>query len=137
MLTSVIVIIVAAILVGVYVSWRAGRLDRLHARVEAARAALDAALVRRSSISLELAASGLLDPATSLLIAGAAHDARAAGEPNERAESDLTRALRAALGLGPRMVVPEARKMAAREGGPRRRDTATAPGAASCRRHAR
>ena len=43
-------------------------------------------------------ASGLLDPATSLLIAGAAHDARAAGEPNERAESDLTRALRAALG---------------------------------------
>ena len=79
MLTSVILIIIAAILVGVYVSWRAGRLDRLHARVEAARAALDAALVRRSSISVELAASGLLDPATSLLIAGAAHDARAAG----------------------------------------------------------
>ena len=98
MLTGVIIIVVAAILVGVYVSWRAGRLDRLHARVEAARAALDAALVRRSSIALELAASGLLDPATSLLIAGAAHDARAAGEPNERAESDLTRALRAALG---------------------------------------
>jgi hypothetical protein len=97
-LTGVIVIVVAAILVGVYVSWRAGRLDRLHARVEAARGALDAALVRRSSIALELAASGLLDPATSLLIAGAAHDARAAGEPNERAESDLTRALRAALG---------------------------------------
>src|SRR5258708_13693359 len=97
MLTSVILIIIAAILVGVYVSWRAGRLDRLHARVEAARAALDAALVRRSSISVELAASGLLDPATSLLIAGAAHDARAAGEPDERAESDLTRALRAAL----------------------------------------
>jgi len=97
-LSGVIVIVVAAILVGVYVSWRAGRLDRLHARVEAARAALDAALVRRSSISLELAASGLLDPATSLLIAGAAHDARAAGEPDERAESDLTRALRAALG---------------------------------------
>ena len=37
MLTSVILIIIAAILVGVYVSWRAGRLDRLHARVEAAR----------------------------------------------------------------------------------------------------
>ena len=98
MLTNVILIVVAAILVGVYVSWRAGRLDRLHARVEAARAALDAALVRRSYVALELAAGGLLDPATSLLIAGAAHNARAAGEPNERAESDLTRALRAALG---------------------------------------
>ena len=32
MLTDVILIIAAAILVGVYVSWRAGRLDRLHAR---------------------------------------------------------------------------------------------------------
>ena len=97
MLTEVILIVAAAILVGVYVSWRAGRLDRLHARVEAARAALDAALVRRSAVALELAAGGLLDPATSLLIAGAAHDARAAGQLDERAQSDLTRALRAAL----------------------------------------
>ena len=63
----------------------------------AARASLDAALVRRSAVALELAACGLLDPATSLLLAGAAHDARAAGEPNELAESDLTRALRAAF----------------------------------------
>lgn len=98
MLSYIIVIIAIAILVGVYVSWRAGRLDRLHARVETARAALDAALVRRSSVALELAACGLLDPATSVLIAGAAHDARAVGEPSELAESDLTRALRAALG---------------------------------------
>jgi hypothetical protein len=97
-LTVSVIAICVAILVGVYVSWRAGRIDRLHARVETARAALDAALVRRSSVALELAACGLLDPATSLLVAGAAHDARAAGEPNELAESDLTRALRAALG---------------------------------------
>jgi hypothetical protein len=82
MLIDVILIAVAAVLVGVYVSWRAGRLDRLHARVDGARAALDAALVRRSSVALELAACGLLDPATSLLLAGAAHDARAAGEPD-------------------------------------------------------
>ena len=44
MLIDVILIIVLAVLVGVYVSWRAGRLDRLHARVDTARAALDAAL---------------------------------------------------------------------------------------------
>src|SRR5262249_60579460 len=93
---SLILIAIVAI-TGVYVSWRAGRLDRLHTRVETARAALDAALVRRSSVALELAACGLLDPATSLLLAGAAHDARAAGAPDELAESDLTRALRAAL----------------------------------------
>jgi hypothetical protein len=96
--TITIIIVAVVILAGVYVSWRAGRLDRLHARVETARAALDAALVRRSSVALELAACGLLDPATSLLLAGAAHDARAGGELNELAESDLTRALRAALG---------------------------------------
>ncbi len=91
MLIDVILIAVAAVLIGVYVSWRAGRLDRLHARVDKARAALDAALVRRSSVALELAACGLLDPATSVLLAGAA------GEPAELAESDLTRALRAVL----------------------------------------
>jgi hypothetical protein len=93
-MTSIIVIAVLAIL-GVYISWRAGRLDRLHARLEAARFALDAALVRRSSIALELASSGLLDPATSVLLAGAAHDARSAEAAREMPESDLTRALRA------------------------------------------
>ena len=96
-LTVGVIVIAVAILIGVYVSWRAGRLDRLHTRVETARASLDAALVRRSAVALELAACGLLDPATSLLLAGAAHDARAAGEPNELAESDLSRALRAVL----------------------------------------
>ena len=93
-MTSIIVIALVAC-VGVYISWRAGRLDRLHARLEAARFALDAALVRRSSVALELASSGLLDPATSVLLAGAAHDARSAQSGREMAESDLTRALRA------------------------------------------
>lgn len=94
---TIIVVIVVAI-AGVYVSWRAGRLDRLHARVDAARAALDAALVRRSSVALELSSSGLLDPATSLLLASAAHDARSADPGKELPESDLTRALRAVFG---------------------------------------
>lgn len=102
MVTSIVIIVAAVILLGVYVSWRAGRLDRLHTRLEAARAALDAALVRRSSVALELAASGFLDPATSLLLAGAAHEARGGENPGgersrELAESDLSRALRAAF----------------------------------------
>jgi hypothetical protein len=124
MIDAIVVVVVVAIL-GVYVSWRAGRLDRLHARLEARRAALDVALVRRSSVALELASSGLLDPATSLLLASAAHDARSAQngqgweggqgrgggqrrggeqEPEggkngqELPESDLTRALRAVFG---------------------------------------
>ena len=93
-----IAVVAAVAILGVYISWRAGRLDRLHARYEAARAALDAALVRRSSIALELASSGLLDPATSLLLAGVAHDARSAHSDRELPESDLTRALRAVFG---------------------------------------
>ena len=99
MALAVSLIIIAALAIGgVYVYWRAGRLDRLHARVETARAALDAALVRRSSVVLEIASSGLLDPAASLLLADLAHDARAAQSGRELAESDLTRALRAVFG---------------------------------------
>jgi hypothetical protein len=93
-----ILVVFAIALAGVYVSWRAGRLDRLHARVDGARAALDGALVRRSSVALELASSGLLDPAASLLLASAAHDARSADGGQELPESDLTRALRAVFG---------------------------------------
>ena len=95
MVITTILVVAAVAILGVYVSWRAGRLDRLHNRLDAARAALDAALVRRSSVALELASSGLLDPATSLLLAGAAHDARSAQNGQELPQSDLTRALRA------------------------------------------
>jgi hypothetical protein len=64
-----------------------------------ARAALDVTLLRRSSVALELATSGLLDPATSLLLAAAVHGTRTDGgdRPRDLAESDLTRALRAAF----------------------------------------
>jgi hypothetical protein len=67
--------------------------------VEAARTALDLALVRRASAASELASSGLLDPAASLLLGDAVRRARQA-DPAERdlAESDLTGALRATLG---------------------------------------
>jgi len=97
-ITDIVLLIAAALFIGVYVSWRAGRIDRLHARMEMARAALDATLLRRSSVALELATSGLLDPATSLLLAGAVHGTRdSTARPRDLAESDLTRALRAAF----------------------------------------
>jgi hypothetical protein len=99
MLTLIVLIVLVVLLGGVYVSWRAGRLDRLHNRVEAARTALDLALVRRSSVAYELASAGLLDPATSLLLADAVRRTREVGvAERDLAESDLTRALRAAFG---------------------------------------
>ncbi|MGH3188494.1 MAG: hypothetical protein ACRDPY_41610 [Streptosporangiaceae bacterium] len=132
MIADIILIVAAALFVGVYVSWRAGRIDRMHTRVDMAHAALDATLLRRSSLALELATSGLLDPATSLLLAEAVYGTRAGGlggpggpggpggyggvgsppmsggglggvvppegaRPRDLAESDLTRALRAAF----------------------------------------
>jgi hypothetical protein len=103
-ITDIVIIVAIVLFLGVYVSWRAGRLDRMHTRLEAARAALDVTLVRRSSVALELAASGFLDPATSLMLASAAHEARDGGEARpleladqELAQSNLTRALRAAF----------------------------------------
>jgi hypothetical protein len=97
--TLIVLAVLALVLWSFYISWRASRLDRLHNRVEAARTALDLALVRRAAAASELASSGLLDPATSLLLGDAVQRARQVG-PAERdlAESDLTRALRATLG---------------------------------------
>jgi hypothetical protein len=86
------------VLLGLYLRGLAGRLDRLHVRVEASADALDAQLVRRSGVALELATSGLLDPASSMLLAGAAHAAQAAEHPTrEESESGLSQALRATL----------------------------------------
>jgi len=91
-------LIVAFVLLAGYVAATSNRLDRLHARLDAAQAALDAQLVRRSAVTLEIAASGLLDPATSVLLASAAHAARASsGDERELGESELTGALRAAF----------------------------------------
>jgi hypothetical protein len=90
-------IVVLVVLAG-YVGATSNRLDRLHARLDATQAALDAQLVRRSAVTLEIAASGLLDPATSVLLASAAHEARASsGDERELGESELTGALRAAF----------------------------------------
>ena len=113
-ITEVVIVVAIVLFLGVYVSWRAGRLDRMHTRLDAARAALEVTLVRRSSVVLELASSGFLDPATSLLLADAALEARGDSEPasvewsqlelassrlaqTELAQSNLSRALRAAF----------------------------------------
>jgi len=102
-MTLVHLLLVAMVLLVVLglLSWTATRLDRMNHRVETARAALQAALLGRSAVALEFAMSGLLDPASSLLVADAAHRSRAA-EPAAliRAETDLTQALRAAITAG-------------------------------------
>jgi hypothetical protein len=92
--------LIVAILIGVvvvYLSSMAGRLDRLHHRIETTHAALDAQLLRRGAAAQELASSGFLDPASSLVVSGAAQDALVVDpdDDDERsgAESELTGAL--------------------------------------------
>jgi hypothetical protein len=91
-----IVALVVLVTVGLWLFWTANRLDRMHHRIDVARASLDTQLLRRSGSALELATSGTLDPARSLLLVDSAHQARAAPPDDlESAESDLSEALRA------------------------------------------
>lgn len=102
-ITLISAAVIAVIALALYLTMTAGRLDRLHKRIDTAALTVDAHALRRSSVAQELAMSGLLDPASALLVAQAAHDARAGSEfavtSSERAmlETDLTRALDAAL----------------------------------------
>jgi hypothetical protein len=82
--------------VGLWLWWTANRLDRMHHRIDVARASLDAQLLHRSGATLELASSDALDPSSRLVLLDAAHRARNAGpEEFEAAESALSQALRA------------------------------------------
>ena len=77
-----------------YLSFSAGRLDRLHHRVETSWATLDSLLQRRAAIALEIARSAITDPATSLLLTASAYQARSADiEDRSSAESVLSGAL--------------------------------------------
>ncbi|MEU1308514.1 hypothetical protein ABZ419_06390 [Streptomyces cinnamoneus] len=103
-MTTLIWIAAALVVIGVYLSWTAGRLDRLHSRIDAARAALDAQLLRRASVAQELATAGVLDPAASIVLYQAAHAARQTEEEHrEVAESELSQALRAVFAEAPQV----------------------------------
>lgn len=99
-------IVVAVVLlvtsIGCYVTWTAGRLDRLLARVDAAWNALDAQLVRRAAVAVELAAHlrrhRMVDEAMALALQHAARAVRNA-QPAEREakENELGHEVRAVL----------------------------------------
>ena len=81
-----------------YLRGLAGRLDRLHLRVEGAWEALDAQLLRRAGAVLDLATLGRLDVASAFLLVEAATEAQDAGQDGrEVAESTLSSDLRAVL----------------------------------------
>jgi hypothetical protein len=76
------VVVVAVLLIVLWWSWvAASRIDRLHRKVVASRAVVDTQLLRRASAASTLAASGVLDPVSSVLIGEASWASIAAGSP--------------------------------------------------------
>lgn len=76
------VLVVAVLLLLAWWTWvAASRIDRLHRKVAASRAVVDTQLLRRSSAASTLAASGLLDPVSSVLIGEASWASIQAGAP--------------------------------------------------------
>ena len=94
----VLLVVVVLLVIGLWLSWTANRLDRLHHRIDVARASLDGQLMRRCGATLELSSSEALDPSSRLVLLDAASEARSAGPDTfETAESALSQALRAVL----------------------------------------
>ena len=94
---TLLVVVAVAFLLGFYVTWTASRLDRLHARVDASWAALDAQLVRRAAAARAVAAHLEDDAAARALDAAASASLEGTVDHREALENDLSRALKAAL----------------------------------------
>jgi hypothetical protein len=95
---SLVVAGAVVLLLVVYGFWTARRLDRLHARLDAAAAALDAQLHARAEAAARFAADGQISPeavAELAQTAEAAAEARGLGHDREGVENALSRALTA------------------------------------------
>jgi hypothetical protein len=94
-----IILLVVLVLFGLYLSQTAGRLDRLHRRVDAGRVSLDRALLERQTVASEVAGALLPDPFTAEVIADAVREARRTDAADDLArglaESNLSRVLAA------------------------------------------
>jgi hypothetical protein len=98
-------------LLAAYATWTAGRLDRLHARIDAAAAALDAQLRRRAATVVAFARGAELPPAVVAdltLAAETAADAAGLGHDREALENSVSRALQAAVQSAPVAFDPSA-----------------------------
>lgn len=99
---AVVLVVALVCAIACYVTWTAGRLDRLVARVESASSALDAQLVRRAAVAAELAAHARRHRGLPEHVAKTMEDAALAAQSalpadRERCENDLSRAIREAL----------------------------------------
>ncbi len=96
-----LILLLALLAFGLYLSQVAGRLDRLHRRVDAGRVSLDRALLERHTVASEVAGALMPDPAAAAVIADAVWSARhtdmSEGVERGLAESNLSAVLAAAF----------------------------------------
>lgn len=93
-----LLLVLPLLFLALYLRGLAARLDRLHLRVEASEAVLDARLERRAALTKEVALEAGLDPVSAVLLldaASAAQHSDRSAEARVTAESDLSAALRA------------------------------------------
>ena len=80
-----------------YLSHQAGRLDRLHHRIEVTRSSLDTHFAQRSAICNEICSTNSLDPVSSALLLQATHEAIYGGgietSARQSSESELSEVL--------------------------------------------
>ncbi|HET6816083.1 MAG TPA: NUDIX hydrolase [Mycobacteriales bacterium] len=100
MVTAIVLGAIAFLLL-IYASWTAKRLDRLHARVDAAAAALDAQLRARGEAVTKFVAEGHASPTVAAELeraAAAVAGVSGLGHDRESAENELSRVLTATDG---------------------------------------
>ncbi len=96
-----VLLVLPLLFIGLYLRGLVARLDRLHLRVEATEAVLEARLERRAALTREVAIEAGLDPVSAVLLidaATAAQHSDRAGAPRSAVESNLSGALRAVFG---------------------------------------
>jgi hypothetical protein len=105
---DVLLLVGLVVLVALYVTWTAGRLDRMPARVDAAWSGLDAQLVRRAAAARALLPHLPAGPEAVAVDERAVAALAAEEHGREAVENALTRALRAAVPLLPETPGAEA-----------------------------
>lgn len=110
MAPKIVALLAILAVVALYLYFTAVRLDRLHARVDAAAAALDQQLRRRSAVAAAFATSVPLEPEVAIAVAAAAADAAVVPglhHDREVAENALSRALAGVAAAVPTAVTRE------------------------------
>lgn len=90
----IVVVVVAALFLGLWCVWTATRLDRMHLLLDSSSAALSESLLRRSAVATDVALSESFDPASSLALLDAAAAAREGSRDDWQTQSALSSVLR-------------------------------------------